>query len=680
MINLLEAAVVAVMVLFAIAGFRKGFVKKFAAMVSLALSIVLVSALLPYITQYLKENTPVYTFLVEQCTGIMEKQVLNSLTGSGSGAGTNSGSAADAYANMGRDEIRALLEQNGFDSTMLDQLSDEQLEVYKNQYIQQYLNQYLSGSSDGSQDSQGGTKSLTRIEQTEIIENLPLPEQLKDILLDYNNDEGYKGLGVSSFPEYMARHSFIQMSKLSNVKGRISYITSHAKQENLYATYRTADNEFWSNLARESQQEFKRSGTEGKCIEARELIIALPEVYTRYEPQEVLEDFTEEFRKRYGVECVSALHHNKRKTNYHIHLIFSERKLLPEPDIKRATRSVFYDETGKRVRTKKEITGEDGQIRKGCTVIKKGEVYESHLFTVKDDKFKSEPFLREIKEIYTDLINRHISDPEQQLKVFDKNSVYLPTKKIGKNNPKAAEIEADNTARQEWNRTADMALLSGISEAKILEVKQTEIHEKASQSIKSKGWLPNLFRGIVAKAKDFLQNLIREKDMPPKPTLDIDMAEFRHMRNLMIKVQDKAKKIKNLQDKVLPHLKQQLADTKGLFKGKERKALEVKIKETEVEIADRLDKIPDTLKADGYPDVQVFMRTFREMESVVEQYNRDLAEWEYQVSRKPTAATKEQHRPPERQSVLKHLREIQERNKQQPPQRQYKKSIDRDSR
>lgn len=39
-------------------------------------------------------------------------------------------------------------------------------------------------------------------------------------------------------------------------------------------------------------------------------------------------------------------------------------------------------------------------------------------------------------------------------------------------------------------------------------------------------------------------------------------------------------KIKNLQDKVLPQLKQQLADTKGLFKGKERKALEVKIKET----------------------------------------------------------------------------------------------------
>ena len=133
--------------------------------------------------------------------------------------------------------------------------------------------------------------------------------------------------------------------------------------------------------------------------------------------------------------------------------------------------------------------------------------------------------------------------------------------------------------------------------------------------------------------------------MPPKPTLDMDMAEFRHMRSLMIKVQDKAREIKHLQDKVLPQLKQQIADTKGLFKGKERKALEVKIKETEAEISDRLDKIPDTLKEDGYPDVQVFMRTFGEMESVVEQYNRDLAEWEYQVSRKPTAA-KEQYRRP----------------------------------
>ena len=127
----------------------------------------------------------------------------------------------------------------------------------------------------------------------------------------------------------MTRHSFIQMSKLSNVKGRISYITSPARQENLYATYHTADAAFWTSLARENQQEFKRSGTEGTYIEAREFIIALPEKFTRYDPQRVLTKFTEEFQKRYNVECVSGLHHNKAKTNYHLSLIHISEPTRP---------------------------------------------------------------------------------------------------------------------------------------------------------------------------------------------------------------------------------------------------------------------------------------------------------------------------------------------------------------
>ena len=135
-----------------------------------------------------------------------------------------------------------------------------------------------------------------------------------------------------------------------------------------------------------------------------------------------------------------------------------------------------------------------------------------------------------------------------------------------------------------------------------------------------------------------------------------------------------------MQDTVLPKLKQQLADTKGIFKGKERKTITEQIQQTERKSPLSWISCPNILKEDGYPDVQAFMRTFREMESVVEQYNRDLAEWEYQVSRKPTAAANEKRRPPEKQSVLKHLREIQERNKQKPPQRQRKKSFDRDSR
>ena len=182
--------------------------------------------------------------------------------------------------------------------------------------------------------------------------------------------------------------------------------------------------------------------------------------------------FTEHFKKNYEVECVSALHHNKRKTNYHIHLIFSERQLLKEPIIKIASRNMFYDETGKHVRTKKEILGESGEIRTGCHIIKKGEVYEKKIFTKKDERFKSERFLDEVKHSFTDLMNVYVRNDEEKLNVFQHGSAYLPTKKIGKNNPKEAEIRADNAIRQEWNRAVDVALAEGVPEEKILKIKK----------------------------------------------------------------------------------------------------------------------------------------------------------------------------------------------------------------
>ena len=314
----------------------------------------------------------------------------------------------------------------------------------------------------------------------------------------------------------------------------------------------------------------------------------------------------------------------------------------------------FYDETGKRVRTKKEITGEDGQIRKGCTVIKKGEPYERHLFTAKDDVFKNELFLDEAKQFYTALINQHIQDPERRLKVFDPNSVYLSTKKIGKNNPKAAEIEADNAARQDWNRTADMALVSGIAEAKIIEIRNEHVYNEATRSVQKHGWLPGLFRGIIQKAKEILMGLIRETEAPPKPTLSVDMAEYRRMQKLMGKVQDEARAIKQLMHGELPKLEKQLAETAGLFKGKERKALQEKIAGVQQEIDRRMDRLPGILKEDGYPDVQAFKRTYDAATALVEQYNRDLAEWE----RKVNGEKHPQQAPPEKESIRKILRDM----------------------
>lgn len=201
-INILEIAVAAVILLFAAAGYRKGFVKKLAAMVSLLVSVVLVSALLPWITAFLKENTPVYTMVEEQCRTVMEKQIGEAMF-SGAEKSTGESSQADIYRNMGREEIKALMEANGYDGSLLDALSDEQLEQYKEQYIQQYFGSDTTNSGESENSGAVLLGNLTRIEQTELIENLPLPEFLQDILLDYNNEEGYQGLEVSTFQDYL---------------------------------------------------------------------------------------------------------------------------------------------------------------------------------------------------------------------------------------------------------------------------------------------------------------------------------------------------------------------------------------------------------------------------------------------------------------------------------------------
>ena len=70
-----------------------------------------------------------------------------------------------------------------------------------------------------------------------------------------------------------------------------------------------------------------------------------------------------------------------------------DEDLLKEAHWFNATRNMFYDEQRKHVRTKKEILDENGNVRKGCKISKKGGVYERNLFTAKNKLFRQEKFL-----------------------------------------------------------------------------------------------------------------------------------------------------------------------------------------------------------------------------------------------------------------------------------------------
>ena len=298
--------------------------------------------------------------------------------------------------------------------------------------------------------------------------------------------------------------------KLSNVMGRIRYISDEKKQENLYAVYETAPGKYWKALAKENQSDFIRSGTSGKCIEARELIIALPAEMTRYDPDELLRFFVESYRNKYGCECIAALHHNKRKTNYHIHLIYSERQQLDEPVRKIASRAMYFDPEGRHLRTKKEATNENGELLPGYTKIAKGEVYEEHLFDKKNPLFKQRSFTEDVKIFFTELMNRQLSE-RNQLQVFPKNSPFLPTRKIGKNNPKAEFIQETNRLKDEWNQQVWHAYSRGATREGLMTVRRELISKPAAESIRSSGGRkdPEKYNGILMTAVTIITEMCR---------------------------------------------------------------------------------------------------------------------------------------------------------------------------
>ncbi|MBE5954657.1 MAG: MobA/MobL family protein [Lachnospiraceae bacterium] len=481
------------------------------------------------------------------------------------------------------------------------------------------------------------------------------------------------------------------MSKLHNVRGRITYISSHAKQENLYAVYETTDRPYWTELARYNQQEFLKSGTEGKCIEARELIIALPESFPDlYYPDKLLQLFTNRFKEKYGVECVSALHHNKRKTNYHIHLIFSERELLPKPIEKIATRNMFYNEQGKHVRTKKEILDDSGNVLKGCKIIKKDEVYERIPFTFKNPMFKQEAFVDEAKRFYTDIINRLIEDEKDKLHVFDKNGLYLATKKIGKNNPKAEQIKADNEVRMQWNHEVDRALVSQVPEDEIRQIKKEFITDRIRQSIDAWGRQPDMLANIIIHAAMRLALLISkvltaarelknklfhetlekeygtpatvkeetiitvdttlvtevakepEPQIPPRPVMPSEAAAFPKLKKIKVTLDNHNNLIFEA-ERERSELEIELSDLKGLARLTKKKELESKISFKTKEIQTLKAGLSGIVRQHGFATVQDFYKAFYTVQNAFDTYQKACAKWEKAFGEQTTPKAETMH-------------------------------------
>lgn len=235
--------------------------------------------------------------------------------------------------------------------------------------------------------------------------------------------------------------SYVSNRHLTNVKGRIEYISNPKNQENIVDFYNSKDMNFWNQLAKENQESFKENSKSKngnyKPVEAREFIIALPQ---NVDTTNLCKILCDDFKNRYGVECACAIHYKAKENNLYAHLIYAERELLPEPitvEQRVAPRTYYYDAKGKHCRKADAVK-----------VVPKGTIYEkgrTRYFANKKDFFNM-GFVKDYKEHIENIFN---------LQSFDKTR-HFATKHIGKHNPKAEYILEYNTLVTEINEYFDI--------------------------------------------------------------------------------------------------------------------------------------------------------------------------------------------------------------------------------
>ena len=261
-------------------------------------------------------------------------------------------------------------------------------------------------------------------------------------------------------------------------------------------------------------------------------------------------------------------------------------------------------------------------------------------------------------------------DDKEKLKVFDKNGVYLPMKKVGKNNPKAEQIEADNRVRTMWNQTVDRALVSGVPEKQILEVKHSEIGQKARVSIQKSGRNPALLKSLIMTAIYALELLIskvfkmslekadkvtegfvksepeqtkvravdepvmaKSEPIPEMPKKSKLASKFLRLADIYSKLEKQNAAIYQ-REQQLAGVEKEIAGTKGIFKGKQRRELQEQAEQLRAQIASMKQYLSCIVQGYGYKNVKEFLAEYHASKAEYSDYQSAVAKWERQTGNK----------------------------------------------
>lgn len=268
--------------------------------------------------------------------------------------------------------------------------------------------------------------------------------------------------------------NLVRVQKITNGRGSIKYITRTSKGE-ILASYSTQTLQEWEVLFDFNQQKFaeekekgnwttaqkNKAGKDAQAIEAQMFVVALPNEMAQYpckyngktinNDMELAKAIANDWRSTYGTDCYVALHWNKEHTNFHAHILVSERTKKDSPSIRRAKRNRYYNAAGKECKKSEAVR----IVHKGDLIGGQNELYSSGKIDL-----KSKNALERIKEHYSKLLGTEL---------FRDDGLHLPQTHLPRVNENSTvehlarveELKQHNANIKEYNDLIDKLIESG---------------------------------------------------------------------------------------------------------------------------------------------------------------------------------------------------------------------------
>ena len=203
-----------------------------------------------------------------------------------------------------------------------------------------------------------------------------------------------------------------------------------------------------------------------------------------------------------------------------------------------------------------------------------------------------------------------------------------------------------------------------------MEVKQSEIGQKAKASIQKSGRNPALFKSLIMTAIYALELLIskvfkmalekadnvmeafvksepeqmkvrvvnepvmaKTEPIPEMPKKTELVSKYSRLADIYNKMEKQNAAIYQ-REQQLAKVEKEIAGTKGIFKGKQRKELQEQAEQLKTQIANMKQYLSSIVQGYGYKNVKEFLVEFKASKAEYTYYQSAIAKWEQQAGNK----------------------------------------------